>query len=564
MLVACGFALAVFQAQVDAATQGARLRAIAAADDLERHLQTQLGSLRAIASAREVMSGDPAAMRVLFDRIDPPSVGFDGQLFWVDETGWLRARSDYAGPPLDFTDREWVKRVLATDAPWVSDVRMGQLNKAPIVVLAVPTHDLSGNHTGILAGAIRLDRIRSGAYDLGSAGGASIEIIDRTGTLVVGDGPLTELAPVPLAFDHVGLRRQGSGVVIDGVGPDGDGGRLIGFAGVPAGGWLVVVDSDWTAVLAPARRVLLQQLLLVGLIALLALAVVTWAAKRLRRAVADAERAYLAEHEARTELARLVDDLQARAEAGEAFVGVLSHELRTPVTTIYGMANVLRRSPGRDDRELLVEDIEEEAERLRRIVEDLLVISRVESGAMSLALEPVLVQRLVPTILVDLERRFPSVDFRLAIPTDLPPVAADEGAVRQVFTNLLSNAAKYGGGLPVTLAGRRESTAALVIEVVDRGPGIPDEDRERVFDLFYRSPGSSRAASGTGIGLYVVRRLVQAMGGRVDAGERLGGGTVLSVRLPVYSPLADRPHLDGTDRQQPAGAAALSGSAGRA
>jgi PAS domain S-box-containing protein len=218
-------------------------------------------------------------------------------------------------------------------------------------------------------------------------------------------------------------------------------------------------------------------------------------------------------------------------EAAEAFLAVMSHELRTPVTTIYGTSSLLTRDPDRSDaRELLV-DIQDEAERLLRIVDDLLVLSRVERGVVLLTPEPVVVRHLVADVLAAVRRRYPSTEIRVE-GSVLTPVLADATALRQVLHNLLTNAAKYAGRegpIDVCLG---ESGRWVVIEVLDRGPGV-GEQPEDLFQLFHRAPDAARLAPGSGIGLYVARQLIRAMGGSIDAGPRPGGGASFVVRLPA-------------------------------
>ena len=237
------------------------------------------------------------------------------------------------------------------------------------------------------------------------------------------------------------------------------------------------------------------------------------------RVEADQEREALLERERR-----------ARA-AAEAFLAVMSHELRTPVTSIYGAANLLAREGTRADAAELAHDIVAETERLQRIIDDLLVLSGVERGVLHLSPEPMLLHHAVAEVAADVRRRHPSVTIDLDVPL-LPPVSADQTALRQVLHNLLSNAAKYAGAAgPVTVravATRQDAT----IEVLDEGPG-PGPDPDALFDLFYRSPHTAQRATGTGIGLYVARELSAAMGGSIAAAARPSGGSVFSVCLPL-------------------------------
>jgi PAS domain S-box-containing protein len=222
--------------------------------------------------------------------------------------------------------------------------------------------------------------------------------------------------------------------------------------------------------------------------------------------------------------------------AAEAFLGVLSHELKTPVTSIYGTASLLARHPERlsDGYGGLVTDLIEESERLTRIVDDLLVISGVERGHLRLMWEPILVSHAVADAVAQVRRRYPGVDIRQAPFPPLPPALGDPTALRQILNNLLVNAAKYAGDDgPITVS-LRSSGDAVAIVVVDAGPGLGPEP-DAVFALFYRAPHTQRRASGTGIGLYVARELAAAMGGSLRAENRDEKGAMFEVTLPTVT-----------------------------
>jgi signal transduction histidine kinase len=223
-------------------------------------------------------------------------------------------------------------------------------------------------------------------------------------------------------------------------------------------------------------------------------------------------------------------------EVRDAFIGILSHELRTPVTTIYGGAEMLARrsdSITDDRRREVYEDIREEADRLYRLVENLLVLSRVERQGLQIDTEPVLLQRLVPRVIENEAGRWPSAEFVEELRSGLPPIAGEGTYVEQILRNLLGNAYKYGGSSPIVVSA--EDLGPVVrVTVSDRGPGFPEEERQRLFDLFYRSPTLARTAAGAGIGLFVCRQLIAAMNGRMWADNREGGGAVFGFELPVF------------------------------
>lgn len=232
---------------------------------------------------------------------------------------------------------------------------------------------------------------------------------------------------------------------------------------------------------------------------------------------------------------RDVTDARRRERVRETFIGVLSHELRTPVTTIFGGSKLLARDGSTLDDETrrgIFQDIHEEAERLQRLVEDVVALNRFGEDEGDISWEPVLLQRVVPSVVHSEEDRWPGVRFEIEIAAALPTVAADPTYTEQVVRNLVSNAAKYGGpGSTVTIRASA-GDGEVVVQVLDDGPGFPSDETNRLFELFYRSPGTAATASGAGIGLFVCARLVAAMGGRIWAEPRNEGGAEFGFALP--------------------------------
>jgi signal transduction histidine kinase len=234
------------------------------------------------------------------------------------------------------------------------------------------------------------------------------------------------------------------------------------------------------------------------------------------------------------------DVTEARRSRGlhDAFLGMLSHELRTPVTSIYVAADLLGSSSvslSEEERSGLIDDISMESERLLRLVEDLLVLAHFDEG-ISLITEPSLLQHVVPAAVDRERRRLIGIDIELRIGPDLPVVIGDETSVQQVVRNLVSNAVKYGDGKPIVvelLASDEER--GVIVRVLDRGQGMAVHEVEAVFRPFFRSPRTARTSSGAGVGLYVCRRLVEAMGGHMWARPRDGGGSEIGFWLPEYA-----------------------------
>jgi signal transduction histidine kinase len=231
---------------------------------------------------------------------------------------------------------------------------------------------------------------------------------------------------------------------------------------------------------------------------------------------------------------RDVTEARRREAIRETFIGVLSHELRTPVTTIFGGAKLLARENSTLDEETrrgILRDIFEEAERLQRLVEDVVALNRFSEEGGEVSWEPVLIQRLLPIVAASEEARWPGVTFVFDISTGLPAVAADPTYVEQVIRNLLSNAAKYGGVGSTIAVSAEAGDDEVLVRVVDDGPGFPAEEGERLFELFYRAPGTAGSASGAGIGLFVCARLIAAMGGRIWAVPGQDGGAEFGFSL---------------------------------
>jgi signal transduction histidine kinase len=250
-----------------------------------------------------------------------------------------------------------------------------------------------------------------------------------------------------------------------------------------------------------------------------------------------------------------VTERHEHEEVRAAFIGLLAHELRTPITSLFGGVGLLRRDDLPEGiRRTVIEDLASEADRLHRLVEDLLVVARLEKGATRLERDPVLLQHVLGAAVEAERRHWPETRFELDVPADLPPVSGEDGPVEQVIRNLLSNAAKYGprdGPVDVRVARAEDE---VTVSVLDEGPGIPDWAVDEVFGLFYRLSTSADRAPGTGIGLFISRVIVESLGGRIWAAARPTGGAEVGFALPVY-PTGDDGWHDPGDATTPQRAA---------
>jgi two-component system phosphate regulon sensor histidine kinase PhoR len=230
-----------------------------------------------------------------------------------------------------------------------------------------------------------------------------------------------------------------------------------------------------------------------------------------------------------------VTELRRMESIRRDFVANASHELKTPLTSIRGYAELLADAKLPEGSARAVEAILSNARRLGNLVEDLLELSRIESGSVPLRPEDVDAAELARRLLRDLEPRLRSGELAAEVEAAGDPRAwVDRRGLEQVLVNLLDNAIKYtpaGGRLTVRV---RDGAARRVrVEVEDTGMGIPRKDLPRIFERFYRvDPGRSRALGGTGLGLAIVKHLVQAMGGQLGVESQPGLGSRFWLELP--------------------------------
>jgi PAS domain S-box-containing protein len=219
----------------------------------------------------------------------------------------------------------------------------------------------------------------------------------------------------------------------------------------------------------------------------------------------------------------------------DEFLGLVSHEIKTPITTIVGNAEILNRNSSAindQDRAGALKDILEEGRRLHSIIDNLLVIARLDSGA-EVERDLVLIERVAEYAITDRRAKNPARAITLRV--DDAPLFVDinRNYFEQVLTNLISNADKYSPrALPIDVVISRQQDFA-VVRVIDHGCGIPDGEQEKIFAPFYRSPATAAKASGVGIGLSVCRRLVEAQGGSLWLRTCEDGGAEFGFSLPL-------------------------------
>lgn len=233
-----------------------------------------------------------------------------------------------------------------------------------------------------------------------------------------------------------------------------------------------------------------------------------------------------------------VRDITRFREAEElksTFISVISHELKTPVALIKGYVSTLRREDAAWDRKIIddsLQVIEEEADRLTILIENLLDASRLQAGALSINETDVALDKLAERIAERFRTQTTAHTIIVDFPPNFPVVLADEDRISQVLSNLLSNAIKYSpDGGEIRISGK-VLPQYVVVCVSDQGPGIAPDDIPHVFDRFYRSSDAARKTKGAGLGLYLARAVVEAHKGRIWVDPKPGDGARVCFSLP--------------------------------
>lgn len=219
------------------------------------------------------------------------------------------------------------------------------------------------------------------------------------------------------------------------------------------------------------------------------------------------------------------------------FVANVSHEFRTPLSIFRGYLETLLLMPmlPEKDRERHLKTMQRHSERMNHLVEDLLMLARLESDRLQLEFDRVSIPELIQELVDDwnLKLAEKKIGVQLEVPPDLPPVWGDRLRLEQVFSNLLENAVKYSRPDTTIMFSARQQDNFVAVRIRDHGVGIPPQDLAHIFERFYRVDKSrARSDGGTGLGLSIVKHIIQRHGGSVSAESTFNEGTAIEVRLP--------------------------------
>jgi signal transduction histidine kinase len=490
--------------------------------------------------------------------------------------------------PVNIADRAYFLGAMVARDFAIGEFQIGRITSKAAINFGYPIFDREGGVQAVVFGGMDLSWLNRLVAAAELPEGALLLVLDRMGTILARYPPTPQAVVEKLERSNplfLAMLGQGQGTTelqeFDGI-P-----RIFAFTGLrglPAAGY-VSIGIPQAVAYAPARRALTRNLICLGVVGVLALAaawigVELFIVRRLRALVQAAKRLSTGDLSTRTGLPhgpgelhqlaaafdemaaslekhevqqRLEEDLRRHNEALEEenrrvrevnqlkseFVSLVSHELRTPLTAISGYLDLLLEAQGIEStakQQELLAIVKRNTERLVKLIDDLLDLSRIESGKVELRATAVDIVALITEVVGLLQSQFEAKGQRLFFdPTQtLPAVAGDAERIRQILINLLSNAHKYtpqGGQIWLTV-GSEEGWVR--INVRDNGIGLSPDEQARLFDKFFRARlPATQGVEGTGLGLPITRLLVEMHGGRITVTSAPGEGSTFSFTLPV-------------------------------
>lgn len=549
----------------EAIFERAGTRAVQAAESLDEFLRFTELYLATLAVVPTTQVLDPGWTTELFLNVQALNPNYLN-VFLVDLDGRQVVSTTPSIADPQITSKGYFRRAIATRRLAFSEVIVLPGDERSVVVLAYPVARTDATPVGVLCVALDVARLGDLIGPVGLSPGSVVLLAQEDGEVIAASRDPQLWLSRPLADTTTfGQLRQAGGVATSDMADGSE--RVVGYAPLANAPWLVAAAIPQGEVGVAIRRSLTDIALQVALAAL-ATALITWLVLgrivRPIRLLADGARAFATGDLSRriplrrrdelgdlatalntmaASLAQRLDEQAAHTRALDElnqlqreFVATASHELRTPVTAIRSYAEALRREEILDEetRRECIEGIDRISERLARLVRTLLDVSRIESGALHVALGPVDTAASARAAVAQAGLEHAARDFVLDAPLDLPPVEADAERLEDVLANLLANAAKFSPPDESVLLRMRRAGGLVAFEIVDHGPGIAEDELGRIFDRFYQiGRGTTREAGGAGLGLYIAHGYVTAMHGRIEVRSSPGRGSTFTVLLPV-------------------------------
>jgi signal transduction histidine kinase len=442
---------------------------------------------------------------------------------------------------VSIADRSYFRGAVSGKDFSIGEFQIGRTTNVPTLNFGYPILDDVGRTSAVVFAALSLESLSDVTARAALPTGSSAIVLD-------GNGVILARSPNPENFVGKAIRgtplarriRASANGSADVAGPDGVD-RVYGWARLRGGGRVsVAVGVPSATAFADVNRTYLRTLIALGVVGLLAL-IAAWYVGTLF-VVRPVTRALELERRTRERL-EAIDHMRSD------FVSMVSHELRNPMATIRGFAQILR-----DRREALkpvkrreaYDAIVRQVDRMASLVDNVLEVSRMESDSFSYAFTPYDLHELLAECVSEARAGWPSHTITLDAPSDASSMRGDRDRLKQVMLNLVSNACRYSaeGTAVVVRAALHDSTAT--IDVVDEGAGIAPQHQALLFQRFarLRTPDTANVR-GTGLGLYISRRIVEAHGGRIGVESEPGRGSTFSVTLPFEPPAVSTRGRDG-------------------
>ena len=510
-----------------------------ASGEHERAIEGARQLLTGIARIPEIQAGGRGCDRLLADMLVRfPSYANFGA---ADLKGDIFCSAVPSSTRVNIADRSYYRQALAQRDFAIGDFQIGRITGIPTLTFGYPILNARGRTTAIVFAALSLSSLGDFTSRAQLPEGSSAIVLDRNGVILArspdpGSFVGRSIPDSPLARQMLS-RSEGTSVVS---GPDGVR-RVYGFERLRGGGRVsVAVGVPTATAFAGVNSAYYRGLIALGAVTALAL-VAAWIVGTIF-VVRPVVRTFELERAARQRL-EVVDQMRSD------FVSMVSHELRNPMATIRGFGQILRDKPDvlagekrRDAYDVIVRQVD----RMSSLVDNVLEVSRMESDTFSYAFAPYDLRALLSECVEEARASWPGHPIELEAAKRLPKATGDRERMKQVIANLLSNACRYSGfdGAVIVRASVDGGTAR--IDVADQGVGIAPEHQGVLFQRFARVRTADTAnVRGTGLGLYISRRIVESHGGRISVASEPGRGSTFTVEVPLAPGAGPRPDVAG-------------------
>jgi signal transduction histidine kinase len=496
----------------------------------ERAIEGARQLLTGIARIPEIRRGQPACPQLLADLLVRfPSYANFGA---ADLRGDIYCSAVATQTRVNIADRGYFRDALTGRDFSIGDFQIGRVTHIPTLNFGYPVLDARGRTMSVVFAALSLESLADVTSRARLPAGSSTIVLD-------GDGVILARSPDPEQYigrsvpDLPLARRmlaKSEGTVVA-AGPDGVR-RVYGFERLRGGGTVsVAVGVPVATAFAAVNNTYRTTLVALAVVSLLAL-VAAWIVGTIF-VVRPVVRTFELERRARERL-ELVDQMRSD------FVSMVSHELRNPMATIRGFAQILRDQPdvlAEEKRQESYDVIVRQVDRMALLVDNVLEVSRMETDTFSYAFAAYDLRALLAECVSEAQASYPAHPVSLDAPETLPRATGDRERLKQVFENLVSNACRYSADGADVIVRARAGASSATIEVVDRGAGIAPEQLAMLFQRFarLRTPDTANIR-GTGLGLYISRRIVEAHSGRICVESERGHGSTYSVEMPFDPP----------------------------